>query len=139
MKRNICLVSSTNNAKFKNFDNIIYTNIDNIVNNSVDILYCGILNEITPEEYNGLLPRIFNKIRLGGQLIFAIEDVKSLASMYANNIIDDTELLLKIKNLKNIISLHKIEKLIEENKEFVVLNLEEKDNQYVVLLQREGL
>jgi hypothetical protein len=86
-----------------------------------------------------MLPLMLNKIRLGGQLVLVIQDIKSLASMYASNSINDEDLLLKVKNLKNIISLPKIEKLVNDKQEFVLINLQTQNNQHTVVLQREKI
>ena len=139
MKRNICLTKDGRNLSLQNFENVNYNNIDNIINYSVDILYCSILNELTGQEYSTILPLLMNKIRLGGQMVLVIKDVKELCSMYANGSLADMVFVNNIRSLKHIISFSNLEKIIQENPSLTPINVVHADGQYNITLQRESL
>lgn len=139
MKRNICLTKDGHNLSLQNFENVNYNNIDNIINYSVDILYCSILNELTGQEYSTILPLLMNKIRLGGQMVLVIKDVKELCSMYANGSLADMVFVNNIRSLKHIISFSNLEKIIQEHPSLTPINVVHADGQYNITLQRESL
>ena len=139
MNRNICIVNK-HIANYTNFDSISYQNIDSIINFSVDNMICDMLNTIDAEEGKGLLDSMLQKIRLGGKLILAVDNLELLCKNYLNGIVDGKTFLSLLHNIQNIVSVVDLENIITRySSHFKLIQSELLDTRAMIVLQREAL
>lgn len=99
MRRQINIVHPKDKQGMENFTNLLYTDIDSVPNYSVDFIFCACLNRIgSNNKAPDLLSTILKKIRLGGQGVLIIYNVKQACKLYLDSVLDSQTFFNVIKD-----------------------------------------
>jgi hypothetical protein len=141
MNRQINIVSPQVNFNLPGFTNISYSDISQIINHSNDIVYCAIINKLENTDIQLLISELATKVRLGGQLIIVLNNIKEICKDYFSNIISDNDFMNIISNSKNLFYIKDIETIYHQSlvNEFNMLNLDYSNKQVAITLQRKVL
>jgi hypothetical protein len=140
MKRYANIILPNYVFNINGFDNIPINNIENLVNSSIDIVYCAILNKLPRDMVAPTMSELCNKIRPGGELVFVLNDTKTICKLFAEGSMSNEEFFNFMQNTQNLFFLGEFEDIYDKhlNRDFTILNTELQKNNLIISLQRKS-
>lgn len=130
------IVKNIQSPIFEGFVPIQEQELDKIINHSADLVFCNILEYASQSDGISILKKLFEKIKLGGNIVIELDDIKKICLDFVDNKISTDTFFTFVSNKHRVLSIDSILSLLD-SQFFKITNRHDKENYiYSITIQR---